>query len=120
MNFYFGRAPDKSGPGYSLQVLIALRAFHCYPSREEMQLLSCRSVNYELRFIKNTNKKSFGMDLTANEILQENNIESIKIGYCKYNLRFNGKEILRPENPRNCYQLLKDEFGIDEPRFKKF
>lgn len=60
------------------------------------------------------------MDLTANEILKENNIESIRVGYCKFHLKFNEKEVVRPDNPRDCYELLKKEFEIDEPRLKDF
>jgi hypothetical protein len=37
MKNYLGVSPSTRGPGYPLQVLIALRAFHYYPSR------GCRS-----------------------------------------------------------------------------
>jgi hypothetical protein len=60
------------------------------------------------------------MDLTANEILEENLIQSERIGYCKWILKFNGKEIIRPDKPSDCYQLLINEFGITEPRLKNF
>lgn len=60
------------------------------------------------------------MDLTANQILSENNIQFEKIGYCKYQLIYKGKKVIRPDEPKNCYKLLLNKFGINEPRLKNF
>lgn len=60
------------------------------------------------------------MELTANKILEENNIQFKRIGYCKWVLIFNNKTIIRPDNPKDCYELLIKEFGITEPRLKYF
>ena len=57
--------------------------------------------------------------MIANDILKQNGIIShrTKDGFI---LKFNDKEVIRPDKPKDCYQLLIDEFGIVEPRLKNF
>jgi hypothetical protein len=57
--------------------------------------------------------------MIAKDILNENGVSMIKIDKV-WHLQKNGKTIVRPDNPKFCYQLLIDEFGITEPRLKDF
>ena len=58
------------------------------------------------------------MDLTPEEILNENNVFIRTINKVKY-LEYNNRVVIRPR-PEKVYQKLIDEFGITEPRLKDF
>ena len=58
------------------------------------------------------------MDLTPQEILEENDVFIISIQGVKH-LVHNGITVIRPA-PEKIYQKLIDKFGITEPRFKNF
>lgn len=57
--------------------------------------------------------------MIAKEILKENGISMIQIDKI-WHLQKDGKTIVRPDNPKNCYDLLIEEFGITETRLKDF
>lgn len=55
----------------------------------------------------------------ANDILAEHGIYTAYRGNAKCLIR-GSVEVQRPENPKDCYELLKKHFYIDEPRLKDF
>lgn len=56
---------------------------------------------------------------SAQSILAEHGINIVKVDGKRY-LEKEGKLVLRPDKPKDCYQLLIDEFGVTEPRLINF
>lgn len=53
------------------------------------------------------------------KILLENGVKIVTIDKVRY-LEHKGKQVIRPDKPSACYQVLIDNFHITEPRLLEF